>query len=254
MIICPFNPLFFVRRSGRMPQQRIFAQIFAATDDIYIQVFRGPDEPSVTGTVIDAGTLATVLAIQWSVKPLTSEMVLQHHTITGLPAGCYRLKLNDEVSEPFVITSDESELKDTVLIKYSPASNRVRSDVLPIIDNQRKFFSIRMPGGFKDNGYSFSVDNEQFVTQYSDIVELYSRDSTQVRLTVGYSDGVPIWFGQMLNRLLTCKYVFIDGVRFARFESSVPEKEQVLDNSDRFVFSQTLQEILYLQPKIEDVQ
>lgn len=109
-----------------------------------------------------------------------------------------------------------------------------------------------MPGGFVDDGVSFTVDNEQFITAEADIVELYSLENYQKKLMVGYSYGVPIWFGALLNKLLTCQYVYIDGVRHVRFESSVPQKEQVLIGHNSFVFSQMLQEVLYNKHFIDD--
>lgn len=173
--------------------------------------------------------------------------------LSGLDDGCYVLRLNGNDSEPFIVVSDENALLGTVLIQYSLADNRTRKDAVSIVNDSRLFFSFRVQGGFKDSGCSFSVDNEQFVTDMSDIVELYGKESVQQNLVVGNSTGVPIWVGQLLNRILTCRYVYIDGKRFARYESSVPQKEQVMEGVNSFVFTQTVQKVNYIEPLIEDV-
>lgn len=155
-------------------------------------------------------------------------------------------------SIPFRVTSDSKILDSTVLIKYCVGNNLRRTDVLGILNSAPLYFSFRVPGGFVDDGVSFTVDNEQFITAEADIVELYSLENYQKKLMVGYSYGVPIWFGALLNKLLTCQYVYIDGVRHVRFESSVPQKEQVLIGHNSFVFSQMLQEVLYNKHFIDD--
>ena len=120
-----------------------------------------------------------------------------------------------------------------------------------IIDNMPNFFDFRVPGGFKDSGWQFGIENEQFVTDEADIVELFGIESTAKTLTMGEGDGVPIWFGELLNRLLTCNYVYFDGVRYARKESNVPEVNATDELLNSFIITQVVQKVARLNPSIE---
>ena len=95
------------------------------------------------------------------------------------------------------------------------------------------------------------MENEQFVTDSADIVELYGMDSTSKSFTMGEGDGVPIWFGELLNRLLTCSYVYFDGVRYARKEANVPEVTALDELLNSFVITQVVQKVTLLNPVIE---
>ena len=60
-----------------------------------------------------------------------------------------------------------------------------------------------------------------------------------------------MWFAELLNRILCCTYVYFDGERYARKDSSTPEMTMLLDGINSFVFTQNLQKVVNLQPTIE---
>lgn len=248
MILSPFNPIFFLgdRRSPGI--ECPYTQLFGCDDTILIEVIRTADETPCAVTLVNAETGEDVMDLARRTISIGSGEYADCYDMSGVPDGFYFLAIGDEESETFRVTSDPEMLRYTCLIEYSPAENKARRDVIGTANGERIYFSFRIPGGFKDNGWSFSVENEQFVTQLSDIVELYGMESCQYILTMGHSEGVPIWFGDLLNRLLTCKYVYIDGKRYARSESSVPEKEQTIDGTNSFVFTQKLQRINNIEP------
>lgn len=248
MIVSPFNPVFFLGNRKASDFDSPFVQLFSKDDPVCMQVIRAEGEPRPVCSVCDAADGSTVASLVCETH-VFGDSYVDCYTLPALPCGFYYVLLGENASEAFEITDDERVLSRTVLIEYSPADNAGRTDVVGIVGGERKYFSFRVPGGFKDEGWEFSVDNEQFVTQYSDIVELYGRESTQKALTVGFSCGVPIWYGQLLNRLLTCRYVYIDGERYARFGSSVPEKAQTMPGMNSFVFTQKLQQINYIDPE-----
>lgn len=250
MILSPFTPIFFPPANVDGIESR-YMQTFSTSDTILVQIF-GLSSETLDFKLLSEPDRSELAGYSFQTKQLDDTTVL-YICEMKLTAGLYRIKFDGHYSAPFRVTSDESLLKNTVLFQYSTADNRVRADVVAIVDNARKYFSFRVPGGFKDGGWSFSVDNEQFVTADSDIVELYSRESMQKTFTLGDSAGVPVWFGQMLNRILSCRYVYLDGIRFVRFEASVPELEQVLDGANSFVFTQKLQQINHLAPKLESL-
>ena len=149
------------------------------------------------------------------------------------------------------VTDYVPELNQTTLIQYAMKDNRQRDDAVFLIDGMPLFFDFRVPGGFKDSGWQFSVENEQFVTDDANIVELYGQESTSKAFTMGCGDGVPIWFAELLNRLLTCNYVYFDGVRYARKERNVPEVNIEDDLLNSFVITQIVQKVTLLNPEIE---
>ena len=129
-------------------------------------------------------------------------------------------------------------------------NNKQRTDAAFFIDNMQYFFDFRVHGGFKDSNWSFGVESEQFVNQQSDIIQLFNLESTQKKFTLGSSQGVPIWFGEMLNRLLTCTYVYFDGQRYARKDAAVPEITSLLDGLNSFVFSIQVQKVANIDPTL----
>lgn len=154
-------------------------------------------------------------------------------------------------SEVFRVTDDPLILDKTTLIQYSMRNNRQRQDAVFFIDGMQYFFDFRVPGGFKDSNWTFGVESEQFVTPQADISQLFGLESTQKRFTLGGSMGVPVWFGEMLNRILICSHVYFDGIKYSRKEANVPELTVQLEGVNSFVFNQTLQQSTNLDPVIE---
>jgi len=131
-------------------------------------------------------------------------------------------------------------------------NNRQRNDAVFFIDKMQYFFDWRVHGGFKDSNWTFGVESDQFVTAHSDISQLFGLESTQKKFTLGGSMGVPVWFGEMLNRVLVCSHVYFDGVKYTRKESNTPEMNVQLEGVNSFVFTQMLQQSVNLDPVIEE--
>lgn len=247
MIISPFTPLFFPSAKTDGIESN-YIQTFAPTDKILIELL-GSKTWEGTASVINEQTKIEfpILFNNWDINDDTR---LRFATLSLSP-GFYTVSISGVGrSAVFRITDDASELDNTTLIQYSNKDNRSRRDVVSWIDGMQHFFDFRVPGGFKDSDWSFSVESEQFVTDQSDIIQLYSLESTQMKFTLGHSEGCQIWFGELLNRLLTCDYVYFDGIRFARKESSVPEANAVMEGINSFVFTQSLQKVVNLDPEL----
>lgn len=246
---------FKVGRTDGLPSP--YTQVFARTDQILVQVIcddQANDSVAIILRDWETGKQEILTASGWYINDFVNVVYV---ALQGLSDGVYSLIIADEEhtkdyeSQPFRVTSDPAVLDNTTLIQYSMRDNRQRTDAMFLIDNMRYFFDFRVPGGIRDNGYSFGVTNEQFTTDNSDIIELYARESTQCKLTVGTSEGCPIWFGDLLNRLLCCHYVYVDGVRYARKDAAVPEVSQPLEGVNSFVLTQSLQKVVNLDPAIE---
>lgn len=247
MIISPFTPLFFPPLKCDGIESR-YIQTFASTDQILLEVICGEGE-SVTAEVMQEPSHTPLSSISFNTWKVNTSTTLYFATLC-LSKGCYSVAVNGNSSTIFKVTTDEYELERTTLIQYSMGSNRHRKDAVFFIDGMQRFFDFRVPGGFKDSNWAFSVEGEQFTTDQSDIVQLYGLESTQKKFTLGNSDGCPVWFAELLNRLLCCTYVYFDGERYARKDTSAPEMTVLMEGVNSFVFTQNLQKVANLDPEL----
>lgn len=250
MIVSPFTPLFFnIPKADGIESDYI--QTFADTDRILIQLIGDADEPTPNLEMRGADGNTESFDIYLKSWQINDNTKIFFGVVSPSP-GCYELMIEDiGTSEPFRVIDDPVELGYTTLIQYSMKNNRQRRDAAFFIDNMQYFFDWRVPGGFKDSNWSFGVESEQFTTSHADIVQLFGLESTQKIFTLGGSAGVPVWFGEMLNRILVCSHVYFDGVKYCRKESNTPELTVQLEGVNSFVFNQTLQQSVNLDPIIE---
>lgn len=248
MIISPFTPLFFpdVKVDGIDSR---YIQTFATTDEILVQVLGSTTDEAPSATIICEPSQAELCQVSFRQWDINTTDRLFFATIKLSP-GYYSVQIGDKRSTIFRVTDNASVLDNTTLIQYSMANNRQRKDAVFFIDGMQRFFDFRVPGGFKDSNWSFGVESEQFTTADADIVQLYGLESTQKKLTVGLSDGCPIWFGELLNRLLTCTYVYFDGQRYARKDAAVPEISSLIEGVNSFVFSVQVQQVANIDPTL----
>lgn len=223
---------------------------YSASDRILVQVFHGVAESIGRLTLRDECS-GECFPLTWGTISVNDNLKMSFYEVTGLVAGIYTLSLGEMVSNPFQILSGESGLEDTVLVQCSQLDNKGRTDMMPVINGVRRFFDFRMVGGFYDKDWSFKVENDFFVTGRSDLVETYSLDITEKSLTIGSSAGVPVWVGDMLNRMFSCDTVYIDGVRYSRPDGALMERMDANVSKDCFVFSQLLRESHYREADIE---
>lgn len=253
MLISPFTPLFFLDPKVDGVESP-YIQTFANTDRILIQLigqdligddYIGDDEWTLEFVNHQTGNRDYWPLNYWKINNVD---YVRFAIISGLSDGVYSVILGCPdftiESQPFRVTSNEYELAETTLLQYSMSNNRQRNDAVFFIDNMQYFFEFRVPGGFKDNGWTFGIVSEQFKTDNADPIQLYGRESTLRKLTIGRSEGCPIWFGEMVNRILCCNYVYIDGVRYARADGAVPEVTNTLEGINSFIFSQNVQQVV----------
>lgn len=252
MKLSPFTPIYFAESNVSDGLASRYTQVFAPTDQIMIQVVADTDESAPTATLYDACTDTAIGTITWNVWEINDDTKIFFHVYSGLSDGLYKLTIADKTSEVFRVTSDEGILAKTTLLQYANKDNKQRDDVAFVIDGYQYFFDFRVPGGFKDSGWEFGVDNEQFTTQYQDVVELYASFYTEKTFTMGNSIGVPVWFGEMLNRLLTCNFVYFNAQRYVRSGSNSPDLETIIDGLDSFIFRQKLRKVVRIDADYED--
>lgn len=252
MTISPFTPLHFPEGNVSDGLASRTLQLFSTDDRIMVQVSvpTGGSEPD--GSIINAVTESSVADIEWQEWSMTGK-TMYFTVLIGMTPGLYKISIDDVESDVFRVTDDEALLENTTLIQYRFKDNKSRDDVVSVIDGDPFFFDFRVPGGFKDSGWQFGVDNEQFATQRQDLIELYAYDYTNKTFTMGGPLGVPVWFGDLLNRLLTCDYVYFNGERYVRADSEVPQMNVLVDGLDSFVFTQLLRKTQVRDAEIEEL-
>lgn len=253
MKISPFTPLHFreANESDGLPSRYI--QTWAPTDQIMIQVIAEVGDTAPLATLNDAHTGASLGAIEFMEWQMNTSKLLFFAVLSGMSLGHYTVTIDGKTSEEFRVTDDASLLERTTLIQYRYKDNKQRDDVVSLIDHVIYFFDFRVPGGFKDGGWQFGVSNEQFTTQREDVVELFANEYTMKTFTMGNALGVPVWFAEHLNRLLTCSYVYFNGDRYTRSDTETPQVQSLVDGLDSFVFTQLLRKAQVLDAKMESV-
>ena len=199
--ISPFVPLHFDDGivSDGLPSR--YVQLFATTDQIMVQVLADSGDTPSDASLKDAHSGNVLGTIAWNVWTMNSVKSCYFLRLQGLSPGHYVLNVLGVDSDEFIVTDDEQLLARTTLIQYRFKDNRQRDDVVSVIDYMPYFFDFRVPGGFKDSGWTFGVSNEQFVTQHEDVVELFAMDYVTKTFTMGGPEGVPVWYGELLNRI-----------------------------------------------------
>ena len=248
MIISPFTPLLFSnhRHDGI---DSCYIQTFAPSDQILIEMLCSTEEGPYEWSLFSEPDHKPLCSIEPSIWQINETNKLYFAVLSPSP-GYYSIVIAGMNSNIFCVTNDNVILGKTTLIQYSMNSNRHRKDAVFFIDGMQRFFDFRVPGGFKDRNWAFAVESEQFTTDQADIVQLYGLESTQKKFTLGNSDGCPVWFAEMLNRVLCCSYVYFDGERYARKETSAPEMTVLLEGLNSFVFTQTLQRVAHIDPQL----
>ena len=237
--ISPFTPLFFSPSSDKFGAESRYIQLFAPTDNIFIEVIT-TTEYKMNG-LLKNHVDGTSREIEFQSFSLKDGSTVFHSTITGLAPGYYSISVGDQECNVFKVTDDEHELDKTTLIRYSMRSNKQRNDCIFWNGEEQFYFEFRAPGGFKDDDWTFAVNNEQFEISNGNIVELFSVESTQKKFTLGNAEGCPVWFAEHLNRILCCSNVYFNGVRFVRKGNSVPEMTQEIVSLKSYIFKVSLQ-------------
>lgn len=237
--ISPFTPLFFSPSSDKFGAESRYIQLFAPTDNIFIEVIT-TTEYKMNG-LLKNHVDGTSREIEFQSFSLKDGSTVFHSTITGLASGYYSISVGDQECNVFKVTDDEHELDKTTLIRYSMRSNKQRNDCIFWNGEEQFYFEFRAPGGFKDDDWTFAVNNEQFEISNGNIVELFAVESTQKKFTLGNAEGCPVWFAEHLNRILCCSNVYFNGVRFVRKGNSVPEMTKEIVSLKSYIFKVSLQ-------------
>ena len=232
-------PLFFSPIKYEFGLDMDYIQKFHSSDKIHIQVFANASE-EVSASLNDLAT-GNSTSIPLSTYNHNDNVMMYYAILRELEDAVYTVTINEYTSEPFIVCSSDDLLEETVLIRYSHKSNNSAFDNIFWVDDIQQVFNFRVEAGFKPGGYSPRIDNEQYRNQMQEIEELYAVPYDVYNLTIGNSSGVPYWFAKHINRILCLSMVEIDGTRYVRSESSVPEMTQVIEDSQLFHINMALE-------------
>ena len=242
-LVSPMTPIFFSPSTDTTGTECSYMQLFSPSDEIMLQVISRSESRAIVGHLLDLCN-GTSVEIPFKIWSMNESDKLHYHIITGLSEGYYAVEINGRESKPFRITANENELENTTLIQYSMKDNRQRQDSVFWISGEQHFFDWRVHGGFKDDNWSFEVDNEQFVDNVYNRYDVFSAETTNKSFTLGSSIGCPIWYGELLNRLMSCTYVYFNGERVVRSEGRVPEIQKVRENKRSYIFRLALSNLM----------
>lgn len=232
-------PLFFNPIKDKFGIEVDYIQKFYTGDNIHLQIFANVGD-SVSATLIDLIN-DTSTSISLSTYNQNSEVVMHYAVLTGLPDSDYKVNVNGILSEPFCVSSSSELLERTTLIRYSHKDNNSVFNNIFWIGDTQVIFDWRVEAGFKPNGYTPKLENEQYRNQWQEIKNLYSVPYDSYVLTIGDACGVPYWYGRHLNRILCLSKFIVKDTGFVRSENSVPEMSQVIEDSQLFNLSITLE-------------
>ncbi|MDO4185121.1 MAG: hypothetical protein Q4D30_01335 [Bacteroidales bacterium] len=244
IFVSPFTPLFFQPSTDVFGADSHYCQLFAPTDIIVIEVIGVENTDSVSLSLVNARTRASS-ALSVETWVMNESYTLYYCSLTGLAEGMYYVTMNNLVSETFCVTTDAFQLSRTTLIEYSMRDNRQRQDGVFVINGTQQYFQWRAPGGFKDDGWQFGVDNEQFDTLDTQVAEVFSGDIVQKQFTLGNAEGCPVWYAALLNRIMSCSFVIIGGDRYVRAGTATPEQTQSIVGRKSFIYKQLMRKVDY---------
>lgn len=255
-------PLFFNPIKNEFQQDIDYIQKFHSSDTILIQVLSDNKVDKVSFHVHDlvSGESYVVEHLKYQVN---SSVTLYQAQLFGLKDSMYILEVKEGISgeyhmsEPFSVCSDSILLKETCLIQYSNEDNNSPFDNIFWINGAQQVFEFRIEGGFKPEGVSSKVDNEQFRNQFQEIVELYSVPYNTYTLTCGNASGLPYWMVLFINNILSLSHFIVNEQRYVRSGNSVPEKTQISEDGQMFNMTVLLEkntnEYFMLSPKLMKV-
>lgn len=230
-------------------------QVWSPDDTIMIQMIGDDPQEHVPSAVLnsyDEQMVKHETALVWRDWVMNSGAVIFWTTVSGLPNGIYSVTIDSE-SDLFRVTDDDALLAQTALVQYSSMTNRLRRDVCFWIDSEQHYFSWRIPGGFKDDGWVFGVDSEQFTDSMFEQTDLYSHEQLRMTLTLGNAVGVPPWYAHLLNMIMSCSHVYIDNERYVRSEGGVPEQTVMIETLRSYIYKLVLQKVRWTDPQLEQM-
>lgn len=227
-------PLFFKPLKYKYSNAGCFRQVFSVSDNILLQIFcDNGEKPSayLNDKIGNISSKITLLTYD------VNESIKMYYASLSPSEGIYTVTIGDKECEEFCVCEN---IGDSILIEYSHKDNNSAFDNIFWIDEVRQMFQFRIIGGFKPDGVELKVENEQFVNQKQEIIEMYSLPYKTFDFVFGTSCGVPYYIAEFINKVLCLSHVSINGNLFVREGDSVPEKIATIGKKQMFIYKVTL--------------
>lgn len=227
-------PLFFKPLKYKYSNAGCFRQVFSVSDNILLQIFcDNGEKPSayLNDKIGNISSKITLLTYD------VNESIKMYYASLSPSEGIYTVAIGDKECEEFCVCEN---IGDSILIEYSHKDNNSAFDNIFWIDDVQQMFQFRIIGGFKPDGVDLKVENEQFVNQKQEIIEMYSLPYKTFDFVFGTSRGVPYYIAEFINKLLCLSHVNIDGNLYVREGDSVPEKLDTIGKKQMFIYKVTL--------------
>ena len=239
--VSKISPLLFDVNYKGVEIDREYVQRFALSDLITVQCVVAPSA-SLSMSLIDlcSGRSVTVSPVSYDINDSNKLFEFVIPNGNGLYQAFISGAGGHTASAPFRFC-DPSELSNQIEISYTNRDNITSFGAVFDVNGNRRTFNLRVEGGFKSDGHSLSVDNEQFRTQRQEVVELYSVPYQIDTLTIGDNEGVPFEMARLINNILCLSDVRINGTRYVRSESSVPERQVIAEGYPLFNYTLNLE-------------
>lgn len=248
--IAQCSPILFPEFNDPLGTSIQFTQHFGRDDRIAVQLVGDVNSPvlcecydAISGALIRSSSMAITA---------TDYGYVYTSIFSPLPIGVYYLKITSQsIAAPLRSADfevlDERTISEDLLFEYTNTSNDTPMDSVFIVGGLRRVFSLRLRGGFKPQGVQPQVVQESYRTQRQELRTLYSAPYEKCTLTIGTPQGVPVEVVRLVNNILSCDIVYINGQRWCRSEGATPEKTLVMSGSQMFTVGIDLERQLYLE-------
>lgn len=232
------TPLVFREHISEDPalNELRYTQRFAIYDTITVQGVSDTNR-NITAWLYKRPSATLVSQVTMTKVSIGGGMYAYSVSFKPLETGFYWVILTSGTYLRLVSTEFEvcDELEEGfVNIEYSNTDNDTPLDNIFMINGVRQVMQLRIEGGFKPQGYQAMVSQETWRTQRQELRLLYSMPYEKWALTIGRAQGVPVEYIKIINGILSCNMVYINGQRWCRSEGSVPEKTLTMQGAQMF--------------------
>lgn len=221
--ISQFSSLNFSDWKHDFESEECYVQSFAKRDIIRVQLSQD-ESANFSFRFIDLG-LNKSNDIALTLIDTKDNYKIYSFSYTGLDVGRYRIEILNDLGEVVSFSSfnvlEREALKDTIRLRYTHRENHY--DVMFLEDEENLHFDFRVEGGFLYNEFQFKANTNNFRDQFYSDHQLSANPYETRKLTIGTSEGVPIWVGRKVNLIFSLSEVLINGDRYVRSEGSEPE-------------------------------
>lgn len=222
----PFDLEFFWDNYGydfKHIQKKCYKQKFNLSDNTILQILS--DYSTLSAAVYNEITGVKVIDLVVQNKGVSlvdqtfSVYEIEVPFMNLLSEGIYNIQISytDETSIVRSFISEMLDIKtdheETILFSYSNNANNFN-----IIFDTGITFNIRVEGTIQN--FKPASEDEIYFDQKHNATKLYSLPYRLFTLFVGNAEGIPSWMADVINRVMSCNEILIDGFSFEKNESS----------------------------------